>query len=124
MEKTLAREIYKRMEIGRRYTTNELRKIVGDTLYYAHQPDFKGWEYYNSWETEEEHDRKEKEWEEIFRRGIKNELWQIVKAGYARTEVFEEEYKIVKGLKYGVKNRDWSKVPSRQYTIRYWWRIK
>lgn len=123
MEKTLAREIYKRMEVGVRYTTNDLMKMLGDT-FYLFQPEFRGWDAYQHWESMEEYQQMDAELKAMRKRGIVNELWQIVNAGYAATEVQDETYHIVRGLRYNNPNRDWSKVPTQTYTVRRWWRTR
>lgn len=123
MEKTLAREIYKRMEPGRKYKTSDILKMLGDT-FYLFQPEFRGWDAYRDWTDMEDYRQKEAELKKMRSRGITKELWSIVNAGYAATEVTEETYHIVRGLRYHSPNRDWSKVPTQNYTIRYWWRTK
>lgn len=40
MEKTLTRAIYKKMEIGREYTTSELFDLVGDEYYKCIRKEF------------------------------------------------------------------------------------
>ena len=123
MEKTLAREIYKRMEPGKKYKTREILDMLGDT-FYLFQPEFRGWDAYQDWTDMEDYQQKEAELEKMRRRGITKELWQIVNAGYAATEIVEETFYIVRGLRYHAPNRDWSKVPTRSYMTRYWWRTR
>ena len=123
MEKTLAREIYKRMEAGKKYTTKELMKMLGDT-FYLFQPEFRGWEAYQNWTDMEDYRAKEAELTEMRKRGITSDLWKIVNAGYAATSVESKTYRIVRGLKHSVPNRDWTKVPTQDYTVRYWWRSR
>ena len=58
------------------------------------------------------------------RKVVAAEMWKVVNAGYADTRLEQETYHITRGLRYNVRNRDWSKVPTQTYTVRYWRRIK
>lgn len=97
-EKTMARAIYKRMEIGEAYTSMQLRDLLGDE-YYGYIP-------------VELHGKD-------VRKIVASEMWKVVKAGYAKTEVKEETYPIVRGIRKG-------SMPTayQTYTVRYWTRIK
>lgn len=103
MEKTLAREIYKRMELGKEYTTSALFDLVED-VYYKHI---------------------DKEMYPGQRHGkpvnaiISSEMWKVVKFGYADTWVKEETLALVRGLKFGSKS-----TASHIYKFRYWKRVK
>lgn len=98
MEKTLAREIYKRMEIGRPYTTSELFDLVED-VYYNHIP-------------------AELQGKDV-RKVISNEMWKIVKTGYAETYIEKEDLPNVRGLRYGARPTSFT-----NYTFRYWVRTR
>lgn len=98
MEKTLAREIYKRMETGKPYTTSELFRLVEDS-YYKHIPvEYQG---------------------KDVRKVVSEELWKVVKTGYARTYAEKETLANVRGLRFGAKPKSFT-----EYTLRYWVRIK
>ena len=97
MEKTLARAIYKRMEIGKEYTTRDIFRILDDEQY-KYIP--------------VEHHR---ECKTI----VVNELWKIVKAGFATTIKRPEEMGLVRGHRFGSKN-----IPIIPITVRYWKRVK
>ncbi len=97
MEKTMARAIYKKMVIGKAYRSYDLYKLVEDD-YPATGEDV--------------------------RKVVAREMWRVVNAGYADTYIQEESYHSVRGLRYHKPDRDWSKVPTRTYSIRYWIRTK
>lgn len=99
MEKTMARAIFKAMEIGKPYTSMELFKLI-ENVYYNYIP-------------VELHGKD-------VRKIVASEMWTVVKAGYAKTEIHEEEMAIVRGRKFG------SKAPyaTKTYTVRYWTRVK
>ncbi len=103
MEKTLARAIYRAMSVGESYSTSELRRLLGDEYYRYIPVELQG-----------------KNENKI----IAREMMNVVRAGYASTEVKDETYYIVRGLKYDCPNRDWSKVPTQTYKIRYWTRTR
>ena len=105
-EKTLAREIYKKMKPGIHYRSYDLFTVIGEDAYYHFIPIG--------------HPLHGKD----VRKVIAAEMWKIVNTGYASTFKREETYHLVGGLKYNVKDRDWSKVPTETYTIRYWTRVK
>ena len=103
MEKTLAREIYKRMEIGKEYTTSELFNLVGDDYYkiiplemHPFQPNGKP---VNSI--------------------VSEEMWKVVKAGFAKTYKGDETLALVGGLKKGATPTNF-----KTYSVRYWIRTK
>lgn len=98
MEKTLAREIYKRMEIGKPYTTSELFDLVEDTYYNYIPAELQG---------------------KDVRKVISNEMWKIVKTGYAETYIEKEALPNVRGLRYGVRPTSFT-----NYTFRYWVRTR
>lgn len=110
MEKTLAREIYKRMEIGKPYTSMDLRKLLrawdeGDDVTYT--PDL----YYR-------HIPAELHGKDV-RKVIAAEMWKVVNAGYAKTYIKKESLPILRGLRYGAEPTCY-----QEYTIRYWVRVK
>lgn len=103
MEKTLARAIYKRMEIGREYKTSELCDLIDD-VYYSYVPR-------DMWPFQENG----KSWLTV----VSGEMWKIVKAGYATTHKKNMSLPIVRGIRFGSKPTCY-----HDYTIRYWKRIK
>lgn len=103
MEKTLAREIYKRMEIGKAYTTSDLFELIGDDYYkmipmnqHPGQPDGMP-----------------------VNKMISSEMWKVVKSGYATTCTEEENLANVRGLRYGTTPKSFT-----TYKFRYWTRIR
>lgn len=102
MEKTMARAIYKNMVIGKWYTSYELFQLIEDDFYKYIPVEMQG---------------------KDVRRICGAEMWKVVQSGYAETRMQSEKYHMVRGLKYGV-DRDWSKVPSKEYSVRYWRRKK
>lgn len=97
-EATMARAIYKRMEIGKAYTSSELFDLLGDE-YYGYIPvALQG---------------------KDVRKIVAAEMWKVVNAGYAKTEVKEETLPIVRGIRYGSKPNSF-----QTYSVRYWTRIK
>lgn len=103
MEKTLARAIYKAMEIGEAYTTSELRELIGDD-YYKYIP--------IDMQPGQEHGVP-------VNQKISSEMWKVVNAGYAKTYTSEEDLPIVRGLRFGAKPKAY-----QHYKFRYWVRIK
>lgn len=99
MEKTLARAIYKQMEVGRPYATRELCDLLDDDYYKYIPVELQG---------------------KDVRKIISAEMWKVVKAGYATTCTEREEYEVVRGLRFGSKKHG----PVLQYTCRYWTRTK
>lgn len=98
MEKTMAREIYKAMEIGKPYTTSDLFRLIED-VYYQHIPaELQG-----------------KNVNEI----VSEEMWKVVKTGYARTYIEKETLANVRGIRFGSKPTSFT-----NYTFRYWVRVK
>lgn len=98
MEKTMARAIYKLMEIGEPYTTLDLSRLLGDD-YYKYIPV----------ELQGKHVGKI----------ISAEMWKVVKTGYARTYTEQETLGNVRGLRYGTAPKSFT-----TYTLRYWVRTK
>lgn len=103
MEATMARAIYKKMEIGKAYTTSELSRLIGDDYYkyipanrHPGQPDGMP-----------------------VTKGISAEMWNIVKAGYAKTYTEQESIGNVRGLKFGTATKSFT-----TYTARYWVRTR
>lgn len=99
MEKTLAREIYKRMEIGKEYTTSELMRLLGDDYYkmipvnqHPGQPDGMP-----------------------VNKKISAEMWKVVRAGYATTRTDEQTLANVRNLRFGATPNSFT-----TYTCRYW----
>lgn len=103
MEKTMARAIYKAMEIGKAYTSSELFDLLGDDYYKYIPVCLQG---------------------KDVRKIVASEMWKVVNTGFAKTEVKEETYHMIRGLRYKCRNRDWSKVSTKTYAVRYWTRIK
>jgi hypothetical protein len=94
----MAREIYKAMEIGKPYTTSDLFRLIED-VYYQHIPaELQG---------------------KNVNKIVSDEMWKIVKTGYARTYTEKETLANVRGLRYGSKPTSFT-----EYTFRYWLRIK
>ena len=103
MEKTMARAIYKKMEIGKAYTTSELFDLIGDD-YYKYisarmQPGQMNGRPVNT--------------------VVSKEMWKVVNTGYAKTYTQVERLPLVRGLKYGV-----TPTCFQEYTMRYWVRTK
>lgn len=98
MEKTMARAIYKLMEIGKRYTTTELFDLLGDA-YYSYIPvELQG---------------------KNVNKIVSSEMWKVVKAGYAKTCTEQETLGNVRGLRYGTAPTSFT-----TYTFRYWVRVR
>nr|DAU29368.1 MAG TPA: hypothetical protein [Caudoviricetes sp.] len=99
MEKTLAQAIWRRMEIGKTYTTTELFDLLTETEYYNHIPvELQG---------------------KNVNKIIANEMWKVVKAGYAKTYTSKEDLANVKGIRFGTAPKSYT-----TYTFRYWIRLK
>ena len=103
MEATMARAIYKQMEIGKAYSTRDLSRLIGDDYYkyipvnqHPGQPD--GYP---------------------FSKGISDEMWKVVNAGLAKTYTKKETLANVRGLKHGATPKSFT-----DYTIRYWVRTR
>lgn len=103
MEKTLARAIYKQMEVGKSYTTSELFRLIGDDYYrivptenHPFQPNGKP-----------------------VNKIISDEMWKVVMTGFAKTYTAEETLANVRGLKYGS-----SPTSFTTYKFRYWVRLR
>ena len=103
MEKTLAREIYKRMEIGKAYTTSELSELVGDDYYKIIPQDQHPFQPNG----------------QPVNSVISSEMWKVVKAGYAKTYKGEDTLALVRGLRKGT-----TPTSFRTYSFRYWIRTK
>ena len=103
MEKTMAQAIYKRMEIGKAYTTSELFKLLDDEYYnyipFDMQPGQPNGKPVNQ--------------------VVSSEMYKAVNAGYVRTYTEKEELANVRGIRYGSKPTSYT-----MYTLRYWVRIK
>ena len=103
MEATMARAIYKQMEIGKAYSTGDLSRLIGDDYYkyipvnqHPGQPD--GY---------------------TVSKGISDEMWKVVNAGFAKTYTKKETLANVRGLKHGATPKSFT-----DYTIRYWVRTR
>ena len=103
MEATMARAIYKQMEIGKAYSTSDLSRLIGDDYYkyipvnqHPSQPDGMP-----------------------VNKGISNEMWKVVNAGFAKTYTKQETFANVRGLKYGATPKSFT-----DYNIRYWVRVR
>lgn len=103
MEKTLARAIYKKMEIGKEYTTSDLFNLIGDDYYKYISRDMQPFQTNGK----------------PVNAIISSEMWKVVNSGYATTKVCEEELPLVRGLKFGSKPTAFQK-----YTFRYWVRVR
>lgn len=98
MEKTMARAIYKMMEVGKPYTTRNLYDMLGDDYYKYIPVELQG---------------------KDVRKIVSAEMQKVVKTGYARTYTEKETLANVRGLRYGA-----TPTSSTEYTIRYWIRTK
>ena len=99
MEKTLARAIWKRMEIGKAYTTRELFNLLSEVEYYSYIPaELQG---------------------KNVNKIVASEMWKVVNAKYARTYTKKEELAIVRGIRFGATPNCYE-----TYTFRYWVRLK
>jgi hypothetical protein len=103
MEKTLARAIFKKMEIGKEYTTRDLVRLIDDDYYgyipvdqHPGQPNGKPCSVV-----------------------VSSEMWKVVNSGFAKTYTNEETLANVRGLRYGSKPTSFT-----TYNIRCWVRIK
>ena len=103
MEATMARAIYKQMEIGKSYSTADLSRLIGDDYYkyipvnqHPGQPDGMP-----------------------VNKGISNEMWKVVNSGLAETYTAQETIGNVRGLKFGTAPKSFT-----TYTARYWVRTK
>lgn len=103
MEKTLARAIYKKMEIGKEYTTSELLHLIGDDYYKIVPTEFHPFQMNGK----------------PVNKVISEEMWKVVNSGFAKTYKVNETLANVRGLRYG-------SVPTSftNYAFRYWVRIK
>ena len=103
MEATMARAIYKQMEIGKEYSTRDLSRLIGDDYYkyipvnqHPGQPD--GYPV---------------------SKGISAEMWKVVKAGFAKTYTQEDCFGNVRGLRFGTAPKSYT-----TFTARYWVRTR
>ena len=103
MEATMARAIYKKMEIGKAYSTSDLSRLIGDDYYnyipvnqHPGQPDGMP-----------------------VNKGISNEMWKVVSSGFAKTYTAQETIGNVRGLKFGTAPKSFT-----TYTTRYWVRTR
>ena len=103
MEATMARAIYKQMEIGKAYSTSDLSSLIGDDYYkyipvnqHPGQPDGMP-----------------------VNKCISNEMWKVVNSGFAKTYTEQETIGNVRGLKFGTAPKSFT-----TYTARYWVRTK
>ncbi len=103
MEKTLARAIYKKMEIGKAYTTTQLRDLIGDA-YYEYVPVTM---------------HPGQPMGQPVNRVVTREMWKTVNAGYVKTYTNEETLALVRGLRFGAKPTSY-----QTYATRYWVRLK
>lgn len=98
MEKTMARAIYKLMEIGKPYTSMQLRDLLGDDYYKYITVEMQG---------------------KDVRKIVSAEMWNVVNAGYARCYTKQETLALVRGIRKGSKP-----TAFQTYTFRYWVRLK
>lgn len=103
MEKTLAREIYKQMEPGKEYSTSDLVDLVFDDFcsYYPEYAETKP--------------------EKSVRQVVQDEIWKVVKTGYAKTFKRTETGCTVRGLRFGAEPEPWRYY---KYECRYFVRTK
>ena len=99
MEKTMARAIYKRMEVGKAYTTMELFGLMSENEYYSFIP-------------VEMHGKD-------VRKIVSAEMWKVVKTGYAKTYTEQAELANVRGIRFGAAPKSFT-----AYTMRYWVRAR
>lgn len=99
MEKTMARAIYKRMEIGKAYTTRDLYKLLPEEEYYS----FISTELYGK----------------DVRKVVADEMWKVVKTGYAKTYTKQETVGDVRGRRFGTAPTGFT-----TYTFRCWKRVR
>ena len=94
MEKTMARAIYRRMEVGKRYTTSELFHLLSESEYYNYIPvEMQGKDVHKI---------------------VSAEMWKTVQAGYVKTYTGQESLPNVRGLRFGTKPNSFT-----TYTVRY-----
>ena len=103
MEATMARAIYKQMEIGKSYSTADLSRLIGD-------------DYYKYITVNQHHGQPDGM---PVNKGISNEMWKVVNAGFAKTYTAQETIGNVRGLKFGTAPKSFT-----TYTARYWVRTK
>ena len=103
MEATMARAIYKQMEVGKAYSTADLSRLIGDDYYkyipvnqHPGQPDGMP-----------------------VNAGMPNEMGKVVNAGFAKTYTAQETIGNVRGLKFGTAPKSFT-----TYTARYWVRTR
>ena len=103
MEATMARAIYKQMEIGKEYSTRDLVRLIGDDYYkyipvnqHPGQPDGMP-----------------------VSKGVSSEMWKVVKAGFAKTYTKEDCFGNVRGLRFGTAPKSYT-----TFTARYWVRTR
>ena len=103
MEATMARAIYKQMEIGKEYSTRDLVRLIGDDYYkyipvnqHPGQPDGMP-----------------------VSKGVSSEMWKVVKAGFAKTYTKEDCFGNVRGLRSGTAPKSYT-----TFTARYWVRTR
>ena len=94
----MARELYKAMKIGKPYTTSDLFQLIED-VYYQHTPvELQG---------------------KNVNKIVSEEMWKVVKTGYARTFTEKETLGNVRGTRFGTAPTSFT-----DYTFRFWVRIK
>lgn len=103
MEATMARAIYKQMEIGKEYSTRDLVRLIADDYYkyipvnqHPGQPDGMP-----------------------VSKGVSSEMWKVVKAGFAKTYTKEDCFGNVRGLRFGTAPKSYT-----TFTARYWVRTR
>ena len=103
MEATMARAIYKQMEIGKEYSTRDLVRLIGDDYYkyipvnqHPGQPDGMP-----------------------VSKGVSSEMCKVVKAGFAKTYTKEDCFGNVRGLRFGTAPKSYT-----TFTARYWVRTR
>lgn len=94
----MARAIYKRMELGKAYTTKDLFGLLGDDYYKYIPVELQGKNVHKI---------------------VSAELWNVVNAGYAKTYTESETLGNVRGLRRGTAPKSFT-----TYTFRYWVRVR
>lgn len=100
---TLARAIYKKMEIGKPYATSDLLRLIGDDYYKIVPQEFHPFQPNGK----------------PANKVISEEMWKVVNSGFAKTYKREEKTADVRGRKFGSKPTGFT-----TYSVRYWVRTK
>lgn len=93
---TMARAIYRAMEVGKEYTTSEIKELARNIEFLPWDEDTDDWN-----------------------KAIPKNLWKMVNTGYAVTRMAQETMGSIRGCQFGG-----TKVVYTTYNMRYWKRIK